>query len=151
MKQLALRILIPVLVPVLLAAGAGAQSSNEAPKPESKPASVQTPRAPQATRVSYRLDFTFSELDGNKKINSRSYSVTCEDMGGRWAGYLRVGSRVPVATNAEKSQFNYQDIGVNIDAVIEPAESRARIITALRSLETKRDTNPKKKHGNIPL
>src|SRR5689334_13412980 len=38
-----------------------------------------------------------------------------------------------------------------IDAVIEPAESRARIITALRALETKRDTNPKKKHGNIPL
>src|SRR5256885_16930262 len=38
-----------------------------------------------------------------------------------------------------------------IDAVIEPAESRPRIITALRSLETKRDTNPKKKHGNIPL
>jgi len=38
-----------------------------------------------------------------------------------------------------------------IDAVIEPAETRTRIITALRSLENKRDTNPKKKHGNIPL
>jgi propionyl-CoA carboxylase beta chain len=38
-----------------------------------------------------------------------------------------------------------------IDAVIEPAETRAKIITALRSLENKRDINPKKKHGNIPL
>ena len=38
-----------------------------------------------------------------------------------------------------------------IDAVIEPAATRARVITALRALETKRDTNPKKKHGNIPL
>ncbi len=38
-----------------------------------------------------------------------------------------------------------------IDAVIEPAETRARIITSLRALENKRDTNPKKKHGNIPL
>ena len=38
-----------------------------------------------------------------------------------------------------------------IDAVIEPSATRARIITALRALETKRDTNPKKKHGNIPL
>ena len=38
-----------------------------------------------------------------------------------------------------------------IDAVIEPAETRTRIITALRSLENKRDTNPRKKHGNIPL
>jgi propionyl-CoA carboxylase beta chain len=38
-----------------------------------------------------------------------------------------------------------------IDAVIEPAETRARIITALRALENKRDSNPRKKHGNIPL
>jgi len=38
-----------------------------------------------------------------------------------------------------------------IDAIIEPSETRPRIITALRSLENKRDTNPRKKHGNIPL
>jgi propionyl-CoA carboxylase beta chain len=38
-----------------------------------------------------------------------------------------------------------------IDAVIEPAETRTRIITALRALENKRDVNPRKKHGNIPL
>jgi propionyl-CoA carboxylase beta subunit len=38
-----------------------------------------------------------------------------------------------------------------IDAVIEPAETRARIITALRALENKKDANPRKKHGNIPL
>ncbi len=38
-----------------------------------------------------------------------------------------------------------------IDAVIEPADTRARIITGLRALENKKDTNPRKKHGNIPL
>ncbi len=38
-----------------------------------------------------------------------------------------------------------------IDAVIEPSQTRAKLITALRALETKRDSNPKKKHGNIPL
>jgi propionyl-CoA carboxylase beta chain len=38
-----------------------------------------------------------------------------------------------------------------IDAVIEPAETRGKIIAALRALENKRDTNPRKKHGNIPL
>jgi len=38
-----------------------------------------------------------------------------------------------------------------IDAIIEPSQTRAKLITALHSLETKRDTNPKKKHGNIPL
>ena len=38
-----------------------------------------------------------------------------------------------------------------IDAVIEPAETRERIIVSLRALENKRDVNPRKKHGNIPL
>lgn len=38
-----------------------------------------------------------------------------------------------------------------IDAVIDPAETRPKIIEALRMLKTKRDTNPPKKHGNIPL
>ena len=38
-----------------------------------------------------------------------------------------------------------------IDAVIEPRLTRPKLITALRSLENKRDINPKKKHGNIPL
>jgi propionyl-CoA carboxylase beta chain len=38
-----------------------------------------------------------------------------------------------------------------VDAVIHPRETRARLIAALSTLETKRDRNPPKKHGNIPL
>jgi len=38
-----------------------------------------------------------------------------------------------------------------IDDVIEPSETRAKLINALRILKTKHDENPKKKHGNIPL
>jgi propionyl-CoA carboxylase beta chain len=38
-----------------------------------------------------------------------------------------------------------------IDDVIEPHETRPRIIRALRLLETKVDTMPKRKHSNIPL
>jgi propionyl-CoA carboxylase beta chain len=38
-----------------------------------------------------------------------------------------------------------------IDDVILPHDTRRRLIHALKILETKVDTNPKKKHGNIPL
>ena len=38
-----------------------------------------------------------------------------------------------------------------VDAVIEPNETRAEVIKALRLLRTKRETLPPKKHGNIPL
>jgi acetyl-CoA carboxylase carboxyltransferase component len=38
-----------------------------------------------------------------------------------------------------------------IDDVIEPRETRARLINGLEVLQNKRDSNPPKKHGNIPL
>jgi propionyl-CoA carboxylase beta chain len=38
-----------------------------------------------------------------------------------------------------------------VDAVIEPRETRPRLINALEMLQNKRDTNPPKKQGNIPL
>ena len=38
-----------------------------------------------------------------------------------------------------------------LDDIIEPHETRPRLIAALRSLAGKRDSNPRKKHGNIPL
>ena len=38
-----------------------------------------------------------------------------------------------------------------IDDVIEPRLTRPRLINALEMLANKRDRNPAKKHGNIPL
>jgi len=38
-----------------------------------------------------------------------------------------------------------------IDEVIEPSQTRSRIISALEMLRNKRDKNPPKKHGNMPL
>ncbi len=38
-----------------------------------------------------------------------------------------------------------------IDEVIHPRQTRGKLIAALAGLETKRDRNPPKKHGNIPL
>ena len=38
-----------------------------------------------------------------------------------------------------------------LDDIIDPRDTRPRLIDALRTLETKRDRNPSRKHGNIPL
>ncbi len=38
-----------------------------------------------------------------------------------------------------------------VDEVIRPRETRAKLIAALATLDTKREKNPPKKHGNIPL
>ncbi len=46
--------------------------------------------------------------------------------------------------------FKVAELGY-IDAVIRPRETRPRLIRALEDLKNKRDSNPAKKHGNIPL
>lgn len=60
----------------------------------------------------------------------------------------------------KEREVEYQDTVANpyvaaqrgyIDDIIEPARTRIRIIKALTIIENKRDTNPMKKHGNIPL
>ena len=38
-----------------------------------------------------------------------------------------------------------------VDEIIEPRQTRMKLVAALRMLENKRDSNPPKKHGNIPL
>ncbi len=38
-----------------------------------------------------------------------------------------------------------------VDAVIRPAETRSQVVRSLRTLRTKRQTRPPRKHGNIPL
>ena len=57
-------------------------------------------------------------------------------------------------TNEYRTRFANPFIAAErgyVDDVIEPAETRLRLIRALKMLETKQDTNPWKKHGNIPL
>src|SRR6195256_1915495 len=65
----------------------------------------------------------------------------------------------PVAVRSEKvaefrEKFANPYIAASrgfVDEVIRPRETRRKLITALRNLESKRDKNPPKKHGNIPL
>ena len=38
-----------------------------------------------------------------------------------------------------------------LDDVIEPSETRPRVVQSFAVLRTKRETRPPKKHGNIPL
>ncbi|RMF59922.1 MAG: acyl-CoA carboxylase subunit beta [Calditrichaeota bacterium] len=60
----------------------------------------------------------------------------------------------------EKKVAEYRDKFANpyiaaergyVDEIIEPQETRPKVIAALQMLENKVDSNPRKKHGNIPL
>ena len=58
---------------------------------------------------SYRLDFTISELEDGKKINSRQYSI---NLSSGEANEIKIGTRVPV--EAKQGEFQYLDVGTSI-------------------------------------
>jgi propionyl-CoA carboxylase beta chain len=82
--------------------------------------------------------------DGAVSIIFRKELAEAEDPAARKADL--------VAEYREKFANPYVAAGRGyIDDVIEPRETRSRLINALEVLEHKRDANPAKKHGNIPL
>jgi hypothetical protein len=60
----------------------------------------------------YHLDFVTKEMDDNKLVNARTYSMIISE---KSVGNIRTGTRVPVPTNANGGQVTYLDLGVNID------------------------------------
>lgn len=80
-----------------------------------------TPKADPAEKPvhAYRLDFSLNELEGEKKINSRHYSLSLDVTGERQE--VKIGTRVPVAAatsassgSAAGTQFQYLDLGTHI-------------------------------------
>jgi hypothetical protein len=73
---------------------------------------------------SYHVEFTVNELDSGKKINSRSYSMLLRAQGfPHWTDWkrLRVGSKIPIRSGT--NQFQYMDVGMDIDCRLMPMEN----------------------------
>jgi hypothetical protein len=75
---------------------------------------------PEKVLHAYRLDFSLNELEGDKKINTRRYTIDLAVPGDREE--VKIGTRVPVASasssgtanSALNTQFQYLDIGTHI-------------------------------------
>ncbi len=63
----------------------------------------------------YKLDYVIAELEAGKRIEARDYTMLVE---GNKSGRVRIGNRVPVFAGAAAGQWQYLDIGVNIDASV---------------------------------
>ena len=104
-----------LLLPLTMQHVALAQDSGAAQKPQETAKPVEPP-----THF-YRLDMVLEQVDADgKPINSRSYTATISTARGDAPSEIRTGARIPIATvsgkDGEPTQWNYQDVGVNIDA-----------------------------------
>jgi hypothetical protein len=85
-------------------------------------ARAQSP-APDAKRlVTLKIQVLFEEYDGQKKIASLPYTLRVIADGNQSS--IRDGLRVPVSTGSQ-NQFQYMDVGANIDCNAWPSEEGA--------------------------
>jgi len=77
----------------------------------SSPAADPAPRA--EPRSSFRLDYVLYELEGGKRANERTFSMTVNE---GTQGQLRSGSRVPIVAGDKGVQ--YQEAGLKVGARI---------------------------------
>ena len=75
----------------------------------------KAPETPAPPAHYYHVDFVVQELGSDgKAMNSRSYTTTV-NTGSHEFISIRASSRIPVSTGVEH-QFQYTDVGINIDA-----------------------------------
>lgn len=76
---------------------------------------AQEPEAAKGPEVSkfYKLEFVVKEVEAGKVLNTRAYSMTVEANATGAASSIRTGTKVPYSSGA--NQWNYADVGVNID------------------------------------
>ncbi len=98
---------------------------------QEKPAEVPSPLPKTERSLSfYKLEYVLREVQDGKTINSRNYLMTVEDND---RGEAKVGARVPVATSSVGgvNQFQYIDVGVNINARVVGKGDYAAVRTML--------------------
>ena len=80
----------------------------------------------------YKLDFVVKEVEGAKVLNARAYSMIVSTEKSTQNSSIRAGSRVPTPTSPGSAQFNYIELGVNIDcrSVQEIANELSVFVTA---------------------
>lgn len=80
----------------------------------------------------YKLEFTVKEVEGGKVVNTRSYSMTVAADRRDSSSSIRTGTRVPVPIGASKTQYQYFDLGVNIDcrSIVEMQGALSLSVTA---------------------
>jgi hypothetical protein len=114
-------LMYPLMIAIALVAAWPARSGSAQETPK---AAAETKPVVQTKPLSiYHLVFVVRELEGTKEVNSRTYSLSVEDHN---RGKVRAGSRVPVQFG--ENNFQYQDVGINIDCLVQERDSGVLLV-----------------------
>lgn len=106
-------VLTATLIAAALVVPVGAQEPSATTQPERRQADIGS--------HSYRLDYTLTESENGKKIDSRRYSINVggEGQTQRSIGHVEIGNKVPIETKSDGSaQSQYVDVGTKITGTL---------------------------------
>jgi len=99
------------------------------------PAPMHAAESAQANAKSYRLLWTITEVDGGKQVGTQHYAMVVLAGGRALRTTMKMGSKVPIVTGSYsgnsaasvQTQFQYLDVGLNIDASLEEIGNGLRL------------------------
>jgi hypothetical protein len=115
----------------------GASPARSQAQDAASPKTATTPPA-EVPPHTYRLDYTLTESEGGKKIDSRRYSLETgggTNSGRSWSSYIESGTRVPVEskgdTNHQYNEYQYIDVGTKFRCSISQRDGAQVLDTGL--------------------
>lgn len=126
MRRVLLRQVAYALVTISLGMSTMAALAQEEKK-EAKPKESATTTQPKPAST-YRVEFVVKEIEDGKKVNTRSYMMVVQEED---FGRLRVGNRVPYV--AGEKQYQYTDVGMNIDCHVFERENGVMLNVSVES------------------
>lgn len=105
-----------------------AQETGASTKGETQPEAATDTKSKSLERPLdiYHVEFSITELEDGKKINSRQYSTNVSN---HEPSEIKIGTRVPV--EAKEGEFQYLDVGTNLSArILEDRGQKAMIVHA---------------------
>jgi len=118
------------------------------PGPKAPDGSAQPPdcgtaaQASERTPAAYRLDFSLSEMEDGKKLNSRQYSA---DLNSPDSNEIKIATRVPF--EPRQGEFEYLDVGTTIDSTLRERRGETELqvrsnVTSFRQPDASHSSRP---------
>ncbi|WP_263366879.1 secretin N-terminal domain-containing protein [Edaphobacter bradus] len=99
---------------------------------------LDQPKKWSQSKMTYRLTYTITDIDGGKRVGSQHYSMVVVT---GLRTQLKQGAKVPVVTGSYSTgssqvqqQFTYLDIGMNFDATLDEFANGVRLRTKVEQL-----------------
>lgn len=94
----------------------------------------------------YRLTYTLTEMDGNKRVGSQRYAMILDSNAA--PTHLNLGAKIPVYYSTHSSSYSYVDVGLKIDANLRQFANGIELFTKVAQTGLAQDPDSATTHAS---